>query len=182
MAWITKNSGQAKIARRDEPYVTAKIKSHITQTYLPRYETKQGALLPTLHAVQEEWGWLPHQALMEVADFLSLKPADVIDTASFYEEYWLKPKGEHVVWVCRSIACEFCDHKAIVDACRNKLGVEPGETTDDGKFTLMEIECLGSCGTAPVALIGHTLHENLTPEKMAKALDEAAERGHGRHH
>ena len=181
MAWITKNSGTMKIARRDEPYVTPAIKEQITRTYLPRYETKQGALLPMLHAVQAEWGWLPHQALMEVADFLGLVPADVIDTASFYEEYWLKPKGEHVIWVCRSIACEFCDHKAIVDACRDKLGIEPGETTDDGKFTLMEIECLGSCGTAPVALIDHTLHENLTPETMKQALDHAARHGNGHH-
>ncbi|MBL8745942.1 MAG: NADH-quinone oxidoreductase subunit NuoE [Phycisphaerae bacterium] len=178
MAWLTKNSGTAKIARRDEPYVTAAIKDHITRTYLPRYETKQGALLPTLHAVQEEWGWLPHQALIEVAEFLGLKPADVIDCASFYEEYWLRPKGEHIIWVCRSIACEVCDHKSILDACQAKLGIEPGETTDDGKFTLMEVECLGSCGTAPVALVDHTLHENLTAEKMIKAIDDAGRHGH----
>lgn len=173
MAWITKNSGTARIARRDEPYLTAGIKDRITGTYLPRYERKQGALLPTLHAVQEEWGWLPHQALMEVAEFLGLKPADVIDTASFYEEYWLRPKGEHIIWVCRSIACEVCDHQKILDACQRKLGIEPGETTDDGKFTLMEVECLGSCGTAPVALIDHTLHENLTPETIERAIEQA---------
>ncbi len=174
MAWLTKNSGTATIERRSEPYLTQDIRDHISRTYLPRYETKMGALLPTLHAVQEKWGWLPHQALMEVADFLGLKPADVIDTASFYEEFALSPRGEHTIWVCRSIACEFCDHKAIVDACRRRLGVEVGETTDDGKFTLLEVECLGSCGTAPVALVGHTLHENLTPEKMYKVIDEAA--------
>lgn len=173
MAWITKNSGTATIARRDEPYLTREIKDEITRTYLPRYERKQGALLPTLHAVQAEWGWLPHQALLEIAEFLGLEPAQVIDTASFYEEFWLKPKGEHIIWVCRSIACEVCDHKKIVDACRRKLGIEPGETTDDGKFTLMEVECLGSCGTAPVALIDHTLHENLTAETMERAIDGA---------
>jgi NADH-quinone oxidoreductase E subunit len=180
MAWITKNSGAMKVEKRDEPYLTPAIKDRISTTYFPRYETRHGALLPTLHAVQAEHGWLPHQALMEVADFLGLKPADVIDTASFYEEYWLKPKGEHVIWVCRSIACEFCDHKKILDACKDKLGIEPGETTDDGKFTLMEIECLGSCGTAPVALIDHDLHENLTPEKIRAAIDQAPH--HASHH
>ena len=173
MAWITKNSGATKIPTRDEPYLSGKVKDEITKTYLPRYETKQGALLPTLHAVQKEVGWLPHQALVEIADFLELTPADVIDTASFYEEYWLKPKGEHIIWVCRSIACEFCDHKAILDSCKSKLGIEPGQTTDDGKFTLMEIECIGSCGTAPAALVDHTLLENLTPEKMEAAIDQA---------
>lgn len=182
MAWIAKNSAAAKVERRDTPYLSQKVKDMISSTYLPRFETKQGALLPTLHAVQAEVGWLPPQAMMEIAEFLGLKPSDVIDTASFYEEYWLKPKGEHVVWVCRSIACEFCDHKSVLDACRRKLNIEPGETTDDGKFTLMEIECLGSCGTAPVALIDHTLHENVTAQKIEQAIEQAAKNGHGHKH
>lgn len=174
MAWIAKKSAEAKIERRDTPYLSQQVKDLITTTYLPRFETAHAALLPTLHAVQAEVGWLPHQAMMEVAAFLGLKPADVIDTASFYEEYWLKPKGEHVIWVCRSIACEICDHKSVLDACVRKLNIEPGETTDDGKFTLMEIECLGSCGTAPAALINHTLHENVTPATIERAIDQAA--------
>ncbi|MFM9956456.1 MAG: NAD(P)H-dependent oxidoreductase subunit E [Phycisphaerales bacterium] len=183
MAWITKPSGTMKIEKRAEPYLTQSVREMITRDYLPRFETKQGALLPTLHAVQEEHGWLPHQALIEIADFLGLKPADVIDTASFYEEYWVRKKGDNVIAVCRSIACEFCDHKAVTDACRGKLGIEVGETTDDGKFTLIEIECLGSCGTAPVALMNHTLHENLDAAKMTKIIDDAAKKpaGHGHH-
>lgn len=172
MPWITKDSANTQIPRRDEPYLTDAIKAEITSTYLPRYETKQGALLPTLHRVQEEHGMLPHQALMEIGEFLELTPGEVIDCASFYEEYWLKPKGEHVVAVCRSIACEACDHKAISDVVRSKCGVEEHETSDDGKVTFVELECLGSCGTAPVALIDHTLHENLTPEKMAAIMDD----------
>ncbi|HVZ93040.1 MAG TPA: NADH-quinone oxidoreductase subunit NuoE [Phycisphaerales bacterium] len=180
MAWITKNSAGAKVEQRSEPYLTQAMKDTLTRVYLPRYEKKQGALMPALHLVQAEHGWLPAQAMIEIADFLGLKPADVIDTASFYEEYELAPKGEHVIWVCRSIACEVCDHKKIVDTCRAKLRIEVGETTDDGKFTLREVECLGSCGTAPVALIGHELHENLTPERMERAIDEASRGGH--HH
>ncbi len=176
MAWITKDSANTKIERREEPYLTQALKDHITKTYLPRYETKHGALIPTLHAVQHEHGWLPPQALMEVADFLELAAGDVLDTASFYEEFWLKAKGDHVIAVCRSIACEFCNHKAITDKCREKLGIEVGETTDDGKFTLVELECLGSCGTAPVALVDETLHESLTPDQIDKAIDEARSR------
>ncbi|MBL0927267.1 MAG: NAD(P)H-dependent oxidoreductase subunit E [Phycisphaerales bacterium] len=182
MAWITKNSGGAKIERRDEPYLTQAIKDTVTRTYLPRYETKMGALLPTLHLVQQAHNWLPHQALIEIAEFLGLKPADVIDTASFYEEYWLKPKGACLISVCRSIACEFCGSKAVTDACRRRLGIEPGETTDDGKFTLIELECLGSCGTAPAALFNHTLHENLTPEKVERLIEEAERSGSHGHH
>ncbi len=173
MAWITKPSGTMAVEQRSEPYLTEDMKNSIRETYLPRYETSKGALLPTLHKLQHTYGWIPRQALMEAADFLDLKPADVIDTASFYEEFWLKPKGEHVIAVCRSIACEFCDHKAITDRCREKLGIEVGETTDDGKFTLVELECLGACGGAPVALVDEKLHENLSPDEIDRAIDEA---------
>jgi NADH-quinone oxidoreductase E subunit len=182
MAWITKNSGTAKIERRNEPYLTAGMKQTLSEKYLPRYATKQAALLPALHLVQHEYGWIPPQAMLEVAEFLGLKPADVIDTASFYEEYWLKPKGKHLVQVCRSIACEFCGQKEITQACKDTLGIDVGETTDDGNFTLIELECLGSCGTAPAALIDETLHENLTPEATKKLLAEYAAGKHDGHH
>lgn len=180
MAWITKDSANTQIDRRDEPYLSEEIKRHISETYLPRYEKKQGALLPTLHEVQHAHGWLPHQALIEIAEFLELSPGEVIDTASFYEEYWLQPKGKHVIAVCRSIACEFCDASALTQRCRERLGIEIGETTDDDKFTLVELECIGSCGTAPAMLFNETLHENVTPEKIDELIDSAPdEPGHG---
>jgi NADH-quinone oxidoreductase subunit E len=171
MAWTTKSSSTMQVERRDEPYLTQEMRASITRDLLPRYEDPRGALLATLHMVQDAHGWLPHQSLEEIAEFLQLAPGDVLDTASFYEEYWLKPKGKHVIGVCRSIACEFCDHSAITDACRETLGVELGQTSKDGAFTLIELECLGSCGTAPVAIIDHTLHENLTPDKMRRLID-----------
>lgn len=177
MAWITKDSATAKIARRDEPYLTDAMRSELTEKYLPRFETKHAALLPALHQIQHVYGWVPEQAMFEIATFLELPPAEVIDTATFYEEYWLKPKGTHVVAVCRSIACEFCGQPEISEACKAKLGVDIGETTDDDQFTLIELECLGSCGTAPVALIDETLHENLTPEQMPGLIDEARKSG-----
>jgi NADH-quinone oxidoreductase subunit E len=181
MAWITKDSAGAKVQKRSEPYFTPAMRETMTREILPRYERKQGATLPALHMVQHEYGWVPAQAMMEIAEFLGLKPAEVIDTASFYEEYWLQPKGQHLIAVCRSIACEFCDHKKITQACKDTLGIEVGETTDDGKFTLIEIECLGSCGTAPAVLVDEKLHENVTPEAMVKAIDIAASAGHGHH-
>lgn len=181
MAWITKPSASAVVERRSEPYLTREMRDTLTRDHLPRYETKLGATMPALHMIQEAYGWIPGQALEEIAAFLSLQPADVLDTASFYEEYWLKPKGRHLIAVCRSIACEACDHAAITDAVRRKLSIDVGETTDDGRFTLVELECLGSCGTAPVALVDHTLHENLTPESVLRAI-EGVKDDHGRHH
>ena len=177
MAWISKDSAGATVERRDTPYLTEEMKRDLTERYLPRYEVKKGALPPALHMIQHAEGWIPKQALMEIAEFFEIAPGDVLDTASFYEEFWLNPKGKHTIAVCRSIACEVCDHKAITDACRRKLDIEPGETTDDGTFTLVELECLGSCGSAPVALIDETLHENLTPDQIERLIDETRSKG-----
>ncbi|MEC9372488.1 MAG: NADH-quinone oxidoreductase subunit NuoE [Planctomycetota bacterium] len=171
MAWIAKKSGSMEIERRDEPYLTDAMKSRLRDEVLPRYETKLAACLPTLHEIQHEYGWIPPQALEEVAAFLELTPSMVYDTASFYEEFWLKRKGRHVVAVCRSIACEVCDHHKITDVCREKLGIEVGETTDDGKFTLVELECIGACGGAPAVLVDEDLHEFVTEEQMGKLID-----------
>ena len=180
MAWMTKNSGGMKIDRRPEPYVTAAMREKIERQILPRYENRMGALLPCLHEVQHAYGWIPAQAMEEIAGVLGLKPSEVYDTASFYEEYWLKPKGAHLIAVCRSIACECMDYRAITGAVKARLGIEVGETTEDGRFTLVEVECLGSCDTAPVALVDERLHENLTPESVIRAID-AAGKGGGHH-
>jgi NADH:ubiquinone oxidoreductase subunit E len=184
MAWITKNSGGMSIPRRSEPYLTAEMKERLTRETLPRYETKQGALIPTLHEVQHTHGWLPWQALEEIAAFLGLKPADVWDTASFYEEFWLQPKGAHVIAVCRSIACEVCDHKAITSAVKAKLNIEVGETTDDDRFTLVELECLGLCEGAPACLVDEKMHLGATPTSIVQAIDalNAADAAHANGH
>jgi NADH-quinone oxidoreductase subunit E len=178
MAWLTKQSATMQIPRRAEPYLTPAMRDDLEKRVLPRYETRLAALLPVLHMIQHAYGWIPYQAMEEIAEFLGLKPADVLDTASFYEEYWLKPKGKHLVAVCRSIACEFCGQPAVTDALREKLGIEVGETTDDGEFTLIELECLGACGGAPAILIDETLHENVKPEQVGKLLDGAKSGGH----
>lgn len=173
MGWITKPSATMKVASRPAPYLSEALKGTIEREVLPRFPNRQAALLPTLHAVQHEHGWLPLQALEEVASFLGLSAASVLDTASFYEEFWLREKGEHVLAVCRSIACEVCDHKSLTDACREKLGIEVGETTPDGRYTLVELECLGACGGAPAMLFDETLHENATPDQVQKLIDSA---------
>ena len=112
------------------------------------------------------------QAMEEIAAFLELAPAEVLDTATFYEEYWLKPKGEYLIQVCRSLSCEVCDSKGLTDHCKKKYGIELGETTPDGRFTLVELECLGACGDAPVALVNEALYENLTPVTLDAVLEK----------
>jgi NADH-quinone oxidoreductase E subunit len=132
-------------------------------------------LLTALHHIQHEYGWIPMQAIEEVAEFLEMSPAEALDTATFYEEYWLKPKGKYLIQVCRSLSCEICGSRDLTQRVKDKLGIEFGETTADGRFTLVELECLGSCGTAPAALVNEVLYESQTPQQFEKVLDELPE-------
>ena len=171
MPWITKDSAGTQIETRAKPYFTAEMEKTIREQYLPRYEQPKGALFAALHMVQHHYGWIPAQAMKEIAEVLTIAPSEVLDTVSFYEEFWEKPKGEHLVSVCRSVACEFCESTACTEAIKAKLGIDVGETTEDNTFTLIELECIGSCDTAPVALIDEDLHENLTPERVVKLIE-----------
>ncbi len=172
MAWIVKNSATQQIDKRDEPYLDDTLRAELEAEIIPRYPTRQAATLPVLHALQHKHHWLPHQALAEAAGFLGLHPSEVLDTATFYEDFRLQPMGQYLIMVCQSLSCELMGHTSLVDALRDKLGIEPGGTTDDGRFTLLTVECLGSCGTAPCALVNETLHESLTIENLDKVLNE----------
>jgi NADH:ubiquinone oxidoreductase subunit E len=182
MAWITKPSATMQVPRApgDRPYLTPAMRQRLEGEIMPRYETTLACVLPGLHLIQHEYGWVPFAAMQELAAALNIEPAVVLDTASFYEEYWLKPKGRHLVSVCRSIACEFCGQPALTEAIKARLGIEVGETTDDGMFTLIELECLGACGGAPAMLIDETLHEGVSPADVAGLID-AAEKAAGAH-
>ncbi len=171
MAWNVKPSATTQIQQPSKPYLTKKMRDGYAAEILPRYEKKQGALMPILNDVQHRYRCIPPAAMVEIARFLEIAPADVLDTVSFYEEYTTEPTGEFVIAVCQSIACELCEHGVILDHLRRKLDVEPHETTDDGRFTLLTLECLGSCDTAPVALVNEILHENLTIEKIDEIID-----------
>jgi NADH-quinone oxidoreductase subunit E len=171
MAWIVEDRRKG-YEKRAEPYLTDDMKIDIAKKYFPRYPTKRAVLLPALHAIQHEYNWIPMQAIEEVAAFLEISPAEALDTATFYEEYWLRPKGKYLVQVCRSLACEICGSRKLTDHLKKRLGIEAGETTADGKFTLVELECLGSCGTAPAALVNEVLHENVTLEQIDAVLEK----------
>jgi NADH-quinone oxidoreductase subunit E len=134
---------------------------------LPRYPTKQAVVLPALHLVNDRLGYLPMQAVVEVAGLLGLAPAKVQDTLSFYGFFKQdKPQGRYRVWVCRSISCAACDGEKLLEYFCEKLGIQPGETTADGRVTLEFSECLGACEQAPAILVNETLHGNMTKEKI----------------
>ena len=178
MAWSTENRRTATVERRSEPYLTDDMKIDLATRYFPRYPTKRAVLLPALHAVQHAHNWIPAQAMEEIAAFLEISPAEVMDTASFYEEYWLRPKGKYLVQVCRSLSCEICGSRQLTEAVQRTCNVETGETSTDGKVTLVELECLGSCGTAPAVLINDVLHENITPDQLVTELQRLPDDPH----
>jgi NADH-quinone oxidoreductase E subunit len=179
MPWPVEDRRSAAPAKDGEPpLLTEQMQSHLREKYFPRYPTKRAVLLPALHLVQEHYNWIPPRAMAEIADFLELAPAEVADTASFYEEYWLRPKGKYLVQVCRSLACEVCGSRRMTDHLRQKLGIEVGQTSEDGRYTLIELECLGSCGTAPAMLVNEVLFEDLTPEKIDRILAELPDDPH----
>jgi NADH-quinone oxidoreductase subunit E len=178
MAWITENRRTAVIEKRNEPYLTDEIKHELSSKYFPRYPTKRAVLLPALHAIQHAYNWIPTQAMEEIAAFLEMSPAEVMDTATFYEEYWLKPKGQYLLQVCRSLSCEICGSRQITEHLQEKLGLELGETTADGRFTLVELECLGSCGTAPAVLCNEVLYEDVTVQMIDELIEKLPEDPH----
>ena len=175
MSWEAKPSATTEIPTRDEPYLSEDMKARWTEHLLPRYEEKRGALLPILHDVQDVYRCIPYQAMIEIAVFLELQPADVLDTATFYEEFSIEPLGKYVVAVCQSVACEVCGHQTLLDHLIEKLGVQPHHTTEDGQYTLLALECLGACDGAPCALINDDRHDNLTIEKLDQLLDNLPE-------
>ena len=141
---------------------------------LTRYPIKRAAIMPTLWLAQEEFGWLSNEVLEYVAGLLELSPAFTAGVASFYTMYYKQPVGKHHVQVCTNLSCALVGSDRIVDCLRERLGVGVGETTTDGKFTLSVVECLASCGTAPMMQINDDYCENLTPERTLEIIDRLA--------
>jgi NADH-quinone oxidoreductase subunit E len=140
---------------------------------LPRYPTKQAATLPALHLINERLGYVPPEAVVEVAELLELAPAQVQDTLSFYGLFKQdKPQGRYQVWVCRSMACAAHEGEDLLTYFCEKLGIRPGETTPDGRVTVDFTECLGACDTAPSMLVNDMLYEGVTKEKIDELIKE----------
>jgi NADH-quinone oxidoreductase subunit E len=139
---------------------------------MQRYPQARSALLPALDIAQREAGYLSPQVLREVAVLMDLPPVEVASVASFYTMLYRRPVGKHVIQVCTNISCSLMGAEHIVNVLRKKLGIEVGETTPDGRFTLLTVECLGSCGTAPMMQVDDTYYENLTEERLDAILAE----------
>ncbi len=150
------------------PEVVEEMRSHLTK-YPP--ERKRSALIPLLFVIQRERGWVDNPGVNFLAKFLDLEVTDVWETATFYSMFNLRPVGRHHIQICKTLSCKIMGEPEITEHICGKLGIHPGETTEDGKFTVSLVECLGSCGTAPMMQIGFDYHEDLTTEKVDQILD-----------
>jgi NADH-quinone oxidoreductase E subunit len=141
------------------------------QALISKYPKKRSALIPSLQLAQDEVGYLSLDAIREVSQIFELPPNEVYEVASFYTMLYKKPVGRYVIQVCTNISCLLRDSDGIMSHLQAKLGIQPGETTEDKKFTLMEVECLAACGAAPAAQINQDYYENLTQDKLDGILD-----------
>jgi NADH-quinone oxidoreductase subunit E len=136
-----------------------------------RYPEKEAALLPTLWMAQEDFGYLSLDVMKYVAKILDIPPSKVYSVASFYTMFKKEPTGKYLVQICRTLSCKLRGAEEVTEHICNKLGIKLGETTPDNKFTVIEVECLGSCGTAPMMQINNDYYENLTKTKINNILD-----------
>ena len=141
------------------------------KAYFPRYPSRQAVTLPALHVVNDHLRHVPMQAVVEIAELLDLHPAQVQDTLSFYGFFKQDaPHGETRAWVCRSISCALRGGEEMLEHLCRRAGIQPGETTADGKLTIEFAECLGACDYAPCMLAGDAVYEDLTEEKADEFL------------
>ncbi len=137
---------------------------------LSRYPVKRSALIPLLYLAQRDQGYITESAMKEIARLLGLTPPQVYETATFYTLLNLKKVGRFHIQVCKSLMCALVGSDTVIEWIRTKLGIGPGESTEDGLFTLHVVECLAACGTAPMMQINDEYYERLTEEKVDRIL------------
>ena len=139
---------------------------------LTHYPTKRSVLVPTLLYAQDETGYLSDEVIEEIAGRLELTALEVRNVISYYSMLTTKPRGKYNVQVCTNIACMLRGGEKLFEHCKKKLAIGHKQTTQDGFFTLEEVECIGACSWAPAIQVNYDFHENLTPDKLDKVLDE----------
>ena len=141
------------------------------ENILSNYPDKKSATLPLLHLAQSQWGYISNDAINAISELVDSHPAIVMDCVSFYTMLYTKPQGRYRVQICQTLSCSLNGADSLVDHVESKYKIKPGETTEDKKFSLFKVECLGSCGTAPVVQINNDYHEGLSTENFNTLLE-----------
>lgn len=136
------------------------------------YEDPKAVAVDAMKVVQNRQGWIDDDTLRELAELLDVSPTDMEGLATNYNLIYRRPVGRHVIHVCDSVSCWVCDYEALRDGLKRKLGIDFGQTTDDQRFTLLPIVCLGACDRAPVLLVDGELHGNANGERIDQILDQ----------
>ena len=159
----------------DLPTFSAEVEAEV-DAHIAKYpaERIRSALIPLMFVMQRERGYLDAPGITYLAKRLDLTITDIWETASFYSMINLKPVGRHHIQICKTLSCKIMGEPNITEHICQKLSIKPGETTPDGKFTISLVECLGSCGTAPMMQVGFDYHEDLTTGKVDQILDSLA--------
>jgi len=142
-----------------------------------RYPSRKSAILPALTVAYEQVGHLNNDLYKEIARIIRVPMVEVAEAASFYTMFPKKPAGKYRIMVCHNISCALLGAEGLIDYLTEKLGIQAGETTADGLFSIERVECLGSCATAPMMQINDNYYENLTPEKVDGILEELRAKG-----
>jgi bidirectional [NiFe] hydrogenase diaphorase subunit len=142
----------------------------LLETTMKRHQLQQHALIEVLHAAQQLFGYLDHDLLYFIARHLKLPPSKVYGVVTFYHLFSLKPKGEHTCVVCMGTACYVRGADAVLSAVEKRAGIHTGETTPDGKLSLLTARCLGACGAAPAVVVDGTMHGNETPDQLLEEM------------
>ena len=149
--------------------LTAEEKKEIEAEF-PRYEQKRAVSVEALKIVQRHRGWVSDDAIKDIAEFLEMSPDELDGVATFYNLIFRKPVGRHVILVCNSVTCWIMGYEGLLEHLKRRLGIDLGETTADGLFTLLPIVCLGACDQAPAMMIDDELYGNLDPAKIDEIL------------
>lgn len=160
------------VTDRGEPFVlTAEERSQIEHA-MHHYEDARAASIDALKIVQKNRRWVPDGAIYAIADVLGIPATDVEGVATFYNRIYRRPVGRHVIAVCDSIGCFLTGFDQVYGALQQKLGIKPGETTADDRFTLLPVCCLGACDRGPVLMVNDATHFNVTPENIDQVLEQ----------
>ena len=163
-------SDRSQLISTGEPFTFDKKRDAEFERLVKRYPTRESMILPALWLTQEQEGWVSQEAIAYIADRIGTFASKVYEAATFYTMYNLHPMGKYHICVCRTLSCWLRGKQEIVDYLRDAVGVIPGKKTEDGKFSLEEVECLGHCGTAPVVQINGEFYENMDVEQLKSLL------------
>jgi NADH-quinone oxidoreductase subunit E len=158
------------VADAERPEFTAEQLAEVRRL-MSLYPDRRGALLPVLHLAQDTFGYISLEVEEYVAGLFELAPAHVHEVATFYTMFFKEPKGRHVLSVCHNLTCHLLGAKAIIDHLTQRLGVDVGETTGDGRVTLLAVECLCACEMAPMMQVDDRYEGLLTPDKVDRILE-----------